>query len=40
MVAEKLEAATPLPQENTPLETPQFPLDEVMVKLDVVPDIV
>lgn len=29
---------TPLPQEKTPDETPQLPFEEVIVKLDVVPD--
>jgi len=31
---------TPLPQANDPPLTPQFPLDEVMVKLEVVPESV
>ena len=35
--AENLDALTPLPQESLPLETPQSPLEEVMVKLLVVP---
>lgn len=32
--------ATPLPHENDPRLTPQLPLDEVMVKLSVVPESV
>ena len=31
---------TPLPQENDPPLTPQLPPDEVMVKLEVVPESV
>lgn len=30
----------PLPQAKTPLETPQFPFEDVMVKLELVPEIV
>lgn len=31
---------TPLPHEKVPLLTPQLPLEEVRVKLEVLPDIV
>ena len=34
LTAEKVEAETPLPHVNWPLETPQLPLDVDMVKLD------
>jgi len=33
-------SVTPLPQANVPALTPQLPLDEVMVKLEVVPESV
>lgn len=36
--AEKLVRETPLPHANDPPLTPQLPLDEVMVKLLVVPE--
>jgi len=40
LTAEKLVRETPLPQENDPPLTPQLPLDEVKVKLEVVPESV
>ncbi len=36
--AEKLVELTELPQESFPADTPQVPLEEVIVKLDKVPD--
>lgn len=38
--AEKDVAVTPLPHEKVVPLTPQLPLEDVMVKLDVVPEIV
>jgi len=38
--AEKPVRETPLPHANDPPLTPQLPLDEVMVKLEVVPESV
>lgn len=38
LTAENFDAVTPLPQANTPPETPQGPLEDVMVKLEVVPE--
>lgn len=38
--AEKDAAVTPLPHEKVVPLTPQLPLEDVMVKLDVVPEIV
>ncbi len=38
--AEKVVKETPLPHEKVVPLTPQLPLEEVMVKLDVVPEIV
>lgn len=40
VIAEKEVNETPLPQEKVPPETPQFPLEEVMVKLELVPEMV
>lgn len=40
VTAEKEVNETPLPQEKVPAETPQFPLEEVMVKLELVPEMV
>ena len=38
--AEKVVKETPLPHEKVVPLTPQLPLEDVMVKLDVVPEIV
>lgn len=38
--AENVDELTPLPHENLPLETPQFPFDDFNVKLELVPDSV
>lgn len=40
VTAEKVVRATLFPHANVPLLTPQLPLDEVMVKLEVVPESV
>lgn len=40
LTAEKDVNATPLPHENDPLLTPQFPFEEVIVKLELDPEIV
>jgi len=40
VTAENVEAVTPLPHENLPLETPQFPFDDFKVKLELDPDSV
>jgi hypothetical protein len=37
LTAEKAVWETPLPQEKVPPETPQLPLDDVRVKLELVP---
>jgi len=40
VTAENVVNVTPDPQENVPLLTPQFPLEDVIVKLELVPLIV
>jgi len=40
VTAEKVVNETPLPHAKVPPLTPQFPLEEVMVKLEAVPEIV